>query len=491
MSENPNAVKPNSIKELTVAIKNSMEGTFRSLYIEAELENFNVSGRHAYLTLKDKNEDIRISGVIWSYQEKVMAWARAQHIDPAVIIQGQCNVELFGSINVWEKNNSYRFNVENLRVMDKEAREKQLFEEKMRYIEQHGWDQRKKPVPQLPLRIGFVSSSKAAGLGDVIKTFHEHRTDIEFIIYECNVQGIKAPASIVQAINRANQENRVDLLLVTRGGGDKVDLAVFNEMEVVQAIAFSSLPIVTALGHDQDYHLADKVADVYFRTPTAAAEFFCKKRFELRQKVTQWGAWLNKWKLDVFAEIDQLKAYYEARCTAVSPENILKLHQQKQLEGQQRLTNLVSHYLAQVFHVQEVRKNVLQRVEASLQNYIAHQQAQVQHNLVRVRQAVYAHNNPLLLQQKLQAAEVRLEQLVRDFAQQQQNLLELRHSKLDSYNPYAILQQGYAYVTDMQGTILDSLEQLSPQQTVQIHFQNGIAQVEVRSLLPKSSSTEE
>ncbi|MBD3223549.1 MAG: exodeoxyribonuclease VII large subunit [Caldithrix sp.] len=251
-----------SISELTQAIKLLLEESLPMLWIEGEVSNFkpHYSG-HYYFTLKDDNA--QISAVMWR--------SRAENVN--FEIEDGMQVQAYGRIRVYEKYGRYQIDVQQLqkagigRLQAEFERLKQKLDREGLFESQH-----KQALPNHPQRIGIITSSTGAALRDILNVLKRRAPHVEVIVRSTQVQGTKAAEDIALAIDEFNQFGQVDLLIVGRGGGSLEDLWAFNEEVVARAIYHSKLPVVSAVGHEIDFTIADFVSDLRAPTPSAAAE---------------------------------------------------------------------------------------------------------------------------------------------------------------------------------------------------------------------------
>ncbi len=273
--ENSLMEKPLTIYELTLQIKNLLEDSFPVVYVVGEISNYKRhSSGHIYLTLKDDKSQIQ--AVIWR--------STAQNIK--FNLENGLKVNVFGKLAVYEKGGNYQIIISSL--MPAGLGELQLaFEQLKKKLEQEGlFDEKfKKPIPAFPEIIGVVTSRTGAAIRDIIKVLRRRYPSVDIILRPVRVQGDTAAAEIAQAIKEFNEYGKVDVLIVGRGGGSLEDLWAFNEEIVARAIFESKIPIISAVGHEIDFTIADFVADIRAATPSAAAEIAVKDIKELENKV--------------------------------------------------------------------------------------------------------------------------------------------------------------------------------------------------------------
>lgn len=270
-----------SVSQLTRRLRGHLEGTFSDVWVKGEISNFRkpVSG-HAYFVLKDASAQIR--AVFFRHQ---LSRVKFQ-------VQDGMEVLVHGAVTVYEARGEYQILGDTMEPVGLGALQL-AFEQLKARLQKEGLfaAARKRPLPFLPRRIGIVTSATGAAVRDILKVLHRRFPDRRVTLLPAAVQGERAPAEIVQAIQRAERWNReresdpIDVLIVGRGGGSLEDLWCFNDEAVARAIHACSIPVVSAVGHEIDFTIADFVADVRAPTPSAAAEMVVPRKDELIYKV--------------------------------------------------------------------------------------------------------------------------------------------------------------------------------------------------------------
>jgi exodeoxyribonuclease VII large subunit len=202
---------------------------------------------------------------------------------------------------------------------------------------------RKRSMPPFPHRIGIVTSPTGAALQDMLNTLRRRYPLAEVILSPTPVQGDEAPAGIVAALERLNQAARPDIILVARGGGSLEDLWAFNDERVVRTIAASEAPVITGIGHETDFTLADFAADLRAPTPTAAAELATPNRLDLLATVEEQTNRLNKTMLSIISDLRWQLNDQHNRLQRYSPLNRINNYRQRQDEITHRLHSAMLH----------------------------------------------------------------------------------------------------------------------------------------------------
>ena len=262
-----------TVSELTAELKRFVNGRFRDIRVEGEVSNAKLypSG-HFYFTLKDDTAMIR--GVFFHYAGKVPG-GKAVKDGERVLCRGR--------IDIYEKRGEYQLIVSDLmRKGDQGLVYLRFLELKEKLFKEGLFDEAlKKPLPAFPRCIGIVTSPAGAAIRDMLRIIHERFGNIPVELYPASVQGAEAALEIAGGIRYFNGSRDVDVIIIGRGGGSYEDLAPFNEEILARAIFDSQIPIVSAVGHEVDFTIADLVADVRAPTPTAAAAIVCPDKNDI------------------------------------------------------------------------------------------------------------------------------------------------------------------------------------------------------------------
>jgi exodeoxyribonuclease VII large subunit len=308
--------------------------TLQSLWVQGEISNFSrpTSG-HLYFTLKDSNAALRC--VMWR--------SSAQRL--RLPLRDGMAVEVHGSINIYEAGGQLQLYADLIRP----AGEGRLYQEFLRLkamLEAEGLfdPDRKRPLPSFPHRIGIVTSPTGAALQDMLNILRRRYPLAEVILSPTPVQGIEAPAGIVAALERLNQStNQPDVILMARGGGSLEDLWAFNDENVVRAIAASAAPVITGVGHETDFTLADFAADLRAPTPTAAAELATPNQADLRTTVGEQAQRLYKAFQSILTDLRWRLNNQHNDLQRYSPLNRIRNDRQRLDEIAYRLRQAVQH----------------------------------------------------------------------------------------------------------------------------------------------------
>lgn len=266
-----------TVSQLTERIQSILEGGIPPLWVEGEISNFKpAASGHLYLSLKD--EKSQIQAVMFRLHASALRFS----------VENGLKVLCFGQISVYGPRGQYQLKITHMKPLG--VGDLQLaFEQLKNKLAAEGLfeQSRKRPLPFLPRRIGIVTSPTGAAIKDLITVMTRRFPNIEVVLAPVRVQGEGAAAEIASAIARLNELGAIDLLIAGRGGGSIEDLWAFNEEVVARAIAASRIPVVSAVGHEVDFTIADFVADVRAPTPSAAAEIVVPERKALDRDIHQ------------------------------------------------------------------------------------------------------------------------------------------------------------------------------------------------------------
>ncbi|MFN3477197.1 MAG: exodeoxyribonuclease VII large subunit [Candidatus Methylomirabilales bacterium] len=326
-----------TVSELTAEIKAVLEDGFPGIWLEGEISNFRQhhNSGHMYFTLKDEESQIR--AVMFRYANRSLRFTP----------QDGLHVLAYGSISLYELRGEYQFYVEAMEPKGVGALQLAFQQLKERLEKEGLFDPaHKKPIPFLPERIGIITSPTGAAIRDILHVLSRRFAAVDVLIYPVSVQGAEAPPQIVEALDALNRRGGLDVLILARGGGSIEDLWAFNEEAVARAIYRSKIPVISAIGHEIDFTIADFVADLRAPTPSAAAELVISRKEELSQRLDDLTARMVstlRARLDAFAE--RLKGLTR-HLDLLSPGERIRRERGRLLELWGRLSLTVAHRLA-------------------------------------------------------------------------------------------------------------------------------------------------
>ena len=324
------------VSELNMVVKNLLEGEFTEIWLEGEISNLTLhSSGHLYFSLKD--EEAQISAIMYRWQVGELEFAPENGM--MVIARGK--------ISVFVKGGRYQIIVHALEPLGIGALQ-QAFEQLKRKLEKEGLFDKahKRPIPMLPQKIGIVTSPTGAAIRDILNIIERRFANVYILIHPVSVQGDRAAGEIAEAIVYLNQyQPSLDVLIVGRGGGSLEDLWPFNREIVARAIYDSRIPVISAVGHEIDYTIADFVADLRAPTPSAAAELVVSNKIELEKKIVLLTSKVRSFmehKLDGY--ISQYRRLAEYRIF-IRPEELYSQFQQEIDYYLEKIVSRCSHFL--------------------------------------------------------------------------------------------------------------------------------------------------
>lgn len=501
-----------SVTELTVRIRDHFARHFSDIWVEGEISNCRAAqSGHFYFTLKDTKAQVRC--VSFRSQLRLLKFRPEDGL----------HVTVRGSIGVYESRGDYQIYVEHIEPIGLGALQL-AFEQLKKRLEAEGLfdPARKKQLPLLPHRIGLITSPKGDAVRDVIRILRRRFQGVCISVYPVRVQGPGAAGEIVEAVKFFNRKKFVDVLIIARGGGSLEDLWAFNEEIVARAIAASSLAIVSGVGHEADFTIADFVADVRASTPSAAAELvvqtrreFDKHITELRQSLAQRMSYVllhSKHRVQELAahrgfrrpadllrqtrqRIDDLtgqlarglrgRLELARRRFAVAETKVLAIDLRGKLFSlrlrlEKRSGDLGVRIERWIRLKRERPEDLKKRLGKAIQSPLA--RGRYQFTVARTRVVRFdlsgkfaeAHSR---LEQRLDNLHGRAERMLRV----KRERLERLRLQLEERSPLRLLERGFAIAYDRGGNVLRSAEQVSVGDDVSIRLAHGLLATEVKN----------
>ncbi|HJV52473.1 MAG TPA: exodeoxyribonuclease VII large subunit [Noviherbaspirillum sp.] len=433
-----------TVSALNQAVARMLERNFPLAWVSGEISNFTrAASGHWYFTLKDDAAQVRA----------VMFRGRAQYADFSPR-EGD-KVEVRALVTLYAPRGDYQLNVEAIR----RAGVGNLYEAFLRLKEKLNAEglfdpARKRDVPLFARTIGIVTSPQAAALRDILTTLRRRAPHVQVILYPTPVQGEGAAQKIAQAIDTASARAECDVLLVCRGGGSIEDLWSFNEEAVARAIAACAMPVISGVGHETDFTIADFAADLRAPTPTAAAEMAAAPRADwlgtLEAHADDLTSALRRQLADSAQTLDWLSR------RLVSPASYIDRERLK-LQGLQ----------TRLAHATRMPLNQARFALANLQHRLAARLPETAMPRARIKD----HARCMAAAMHMQLA-------------QRRQALEALHAQLELLNPQRTLERGYAMVLDAKGRIVRNPKDLHPRQAVTMRLAEGSAEVGIASVQP-------
>ncbi|WP_377703790.1 exodeoxyribonuclease VII large subunit [Pseudoduganella sp. UC29_71] len=433
-----------SVSALNQAVSRLLERSFPLTWISGEISNFTrASSGHWYFTLKDDAAQVRA----------VMFRGRAQYA--GFVPREGDKVEVRALVTLYGPRGDYQINVEAIRRAGVGA----LFEAFLRMKERLGaaglFDQdRKRALPMFARTIGVVTSPTGAALRDVLTALKRRAPHVRVVLYPTLVQGQQAPEQIAAAINTASARAECEILIVCRGGGSIEDLWAFNDEAVAYAVANCNVPVISGVGHETDFTIADFAADLRAATPTAAAELAATPRAD----------WLASLRADAN---DLRRAMQRALGDAAQT-----------LDGYTRRLLSPSAQIAQQRAKLQAHATALTHANRAPLAYARVGFDKLQSRWSALRPDVRAFRGQLEGLQRRAALSIANQQ------GQKREALNALAAQLEMLNPQRTLERGYAIVTGKDGAILRAPSQLQPRDSVTVRLAEGSAQVEIADVKP-------
>jgi len=419
-----------SVSQLTRQVRGLLENEIGEVWVEGEISNHRLqTSGHQYFTLKD--EGAQLSCVLFKFSAR----GSAKLCDGA-------QVQVLGKLSVYEPRGQYQLVAKLVQPKGLGALQAKFEALKRRLAEEGLFDEEhKKPLPRFPTTVALVTSPTGAAIRDMLNVLTRRAPWIRLLVFPVRVQGTGAEQEIARAIDVLNDAERhglpqVDCMIVGRGGGSLEDLWNFNEEVVARAIHRSDIPVISAVGHEIDFTIADFVADLRAPTPSAAAELVAPDAGEL----LRWFSHTRQ-RMDslVTVRLDQQTQVLDllARGSLLhEPRRQLQEHEQRVDETELRW--------------REAARDSLSRLKDKL---VHQQQVLARHHPVKLiadgghRVAMQAH---------------RLRQAVTLAVQRKADLVETRAKMLQILGPQAVLARGFSYTTDCEGRVLKSAADAPP-----------------------------
>jgi len=439
-----------SVSDLNRAARGLLEGGFPLLWVEGEISNLAQPGSgHLYFSLKDAQAQVRCA--LFRNRGMLLRFKPANGMK--VLVRGR--------VSLYEPRGDYQFIAEHLEEAGHGALQRAFEELKARLAKEGLFDQAlKRPLPAAPRRIGVITSPSGAALHDILTVIRRRYPVARVVLYPTPVQGEGAAAKIAAMIDLASRRAECEVLILARGGGSLEDLWAFNEEPVARAIRASRIPLVSGVGHEIDFTIADFAADLRAPTPTGAAELVTPDVAEWRRHLAQREQRLHQGQLRLLQDLRQRLEWCGERLRQLHPARMLRDRGQRLDELQLRLSRCMRAHLR-------------------------HERTR----LAGLQAAMYAHSPAQQMRRASEtcaALQVRLGAAARAHMARLGNRLALSMRALDAVSPLATLNRGYAIVSDpVGGGTLSHIESIKPGHRVRTRLADGAFMAEVTSVDPE------
>ncbi|PKM22760.1 MAG: exodeoxyribonuclease VII large subunit [Gammaproteobacteria bacterium HGW-Gammaproteobacteria-14] len=437
-----------TVSRLNLEAQGLLEGGFPLIWIEAELSNLSrpASG-HLYFSLKD--ERAQVSGAMFRNRAQLLRFAPRNGLQ--VLVRAR--------VTLYVPRGNYQLVIEHMEEAG-EGRLRREFEELRDKLKSEGLfsEQRKRPLPPFPQQIGIITSASGAALRDILQVLQRRSPQLPVLIYPSAVQGREAPAQLRAALALANARQECDVLILARGGGSLEDLWAFNDEQLARDVAASSIPVVSAVGHEIDVSLTDYVADLRAPTPSAAAELVSPDLSAVGQRLHTLGRRLAS-------------------------------HMQSRLNRERERLVWLGKRLGKPQQQIEQASQQLDELESRMRRHLNQRLSLPSQRLAQLERRLHSRDPRHQLAQN----ELRLASLQRRLALPLPRTLKDRHKdlrqlgqRLNAVSPLAVLSRGYS-ITLQDGEALRSVARVQPGSTLITQLQDGEVH-SVVSLNPVNSS---
>jgi exodeoxyribonuclease VII large subunit len=434
-----------SVFDITSEIKYYLD-RLGIVWIQGELSNFKRhSSGHMYFSLKDPRAQIKA------------AFFRNNNMYLKFRPEDGMEVLARGRLGIYEARGDYQVIVEYLEPVGLGSLQLAFDQLKEKLRKEGLFDESgKKPLPLLPGRIGIVTSPTGAAIRDMLRILKRRNSSLDIQLYPARVQGAGAAEEIAAGIDWFNRRDDIDVIIIGRGGGSIEDLWAFNEEIVARAVNQSGIPVISAVGHEVDYTIADFVADVRASTPSAAAEMVSGVREELSAKVHSLYGRLCK---AILRSIEARRLTSERlasnRAFAIAPNRIREL-QQRFDEATLHMIRSIRESVSAMTHRERILLTRLNRIDL--------------HGLTR-------HRNEMLAQ-----ARKRLESGIRVLSKDKRSRLEFAIGKIDALSPLGILHRGFSLCRNMHGDIVKDASTVVRGERVRVTLASGELECQVSDI---------
>lgn len=434
------------VSELTRKVRFILESELNTVWLTGEISNFvAASSGHWYLSLKDSKSQVRCAMFKGNNRRIRLKVANGQQ----VLVRAK--------VSLYEPRGDFQLIIEQMEDAG-EGLLRQQYEQLKNKLNTLGVfsQAHKQSIPAHIKTVGIITSPTGAAVKDILTVLKRRNPNIKAIIYPALVQGDYASNDICHAIHQANSRHECDVLIVGRGGGSLEDLWSFNEESVVQAIFDSTIPIISAVGHEVDTTLSDYVADLRAATPSAAAELVSNDSGELLEKVAVFKQRLIHAITQKHTLLIQKHHHLQHRLTQVHPEQKLLVHQQKLDEVNLRLTQVIKRVMRQAQHKPQQLQQRLNQLSPS-KKIVERKINSAQLN----QRLVYAMQNNL--QHKSESFVHLIEQL-------------------QLVSPLATIARGYSVTRNKDNRVVHSTAQLAINEEISIQISDGSIRAKVTNI---------
>jgi len=436
------------VADLVSAVRTTVERGYTDVWVEGEISNFRPSDSgHLYFTLKDGDAQLRI--VMFRSQARLLRFRPESGMQ--IIARGR--------ITIYDARGELQLSAEFLEPVGAGALQLAFEQLKNRLAQEGLFDPaRRKPIPPLPRRIGIITSPRGAALHDMLNILARRHENVAILIYPAQVQGETASAEVAAGLRYFNRAKNVDVIIVARGGGSIEDLAAFNDEGLARTISASALPVISAVGHETDFTIADFVADLRAPTPSAAAELVIESKHRLAEHLAHLHQRLDRatrYRLLIarnhLQELAQHGAFVRIRDLMT--------------QRAQRLDDLTFRLVADYRTRLHEQRRRLEIVAARVRHF-------------DFRRSLAANRG------RLDSATETVVRAFRTYLAGNRSRVERFTAEINALSPVRILERGYALVFDSSGALLKDAAQLAPGEEISARLARGSFTAEVKDAKP-------
>jgi exodeoxyribonuclease VII large subunit len=445
-----------SVRALVSNVRQHIETSYTDLWVEGEISNCrSAPSEHIYFTLKDGEAQLPV--VLFRRQANLLRFRPADGL--AVLVRGR--------VSVYETRGQLQLIAETIEPRGAGALQLAFEQLKARLLAEGLFDaDRKRPLPAFPKCLGIITSPAGAVIRDIVTIVRRRHVRLNLLIYPATMQGASSPDSVAAGIRWFNtNQSLVDVIVIARGGGSLEDLAAFNDEELARAIVASDLPVVSAIGHETDFTIADFAADLRAPTPSAAAELITAAQHQIEDRVAALGA-----------RVQRAGRYHlvhaRQRYVRLSAESVLT-----------RLRDAVSR---RDQHLDELRllldASIQRRMRTRAQRLLFLADRLGGQDLV---------SRIAVVQRRLQDIDHRLHRTTSQVINTRQARLGRASARIEALSPLAVLSRGYSLIYAADGKLLRSAAATAPGETIRARLAHGTLEAEVKRTMVNEANTTE
>ncbi|HKW76018.1 MAG TPA: exodeoxyribonuclease VII large subunit [Terriglobales bacterium] len=436
------------VADLVSAVRTTVERGYTDVWVEGEISNFRpAESGHLYFTLKDGEAQIRI--VMFRSQARLLRFRPDNGMQ--IIARGR--------VTIYDARGELQLSAEFLEPVGAGALQLAFEQLKNKLAKEGLFDpSRRKPIPQLPGRIGIVTSPRGAALHDMLNILARRHENVGILIYPAQVQGEAAPAEVAAGVRYLNRSKTVDVIVIARGGGSIEDLAAFNDEGLARIIAASHIPIISAVGHETDFTICDFVSDLRAPTPSAAAELVIESKHRLSEHL---------------AHLQQRLGRATRYQLSLARNQLTELAQHGAFA---RIEDLLGR---RAQRLDELTFRLASDFRGNLRDY----QRRLEVAAARVRHFDFRRSLAATRAQLTSETEALVRTMQMRVAEHRAQLNQV-FGKLEALSPVRILDRGYALVFDAEGKLVKDAAQLNPGQKISAQLAKGSLTAEVTKTTP-------